>query len=181
MIINEDNFIMHLLNKDEKALSYVIDVYGGLIKSIVSKDLYNLESYKDECINDILLAVWDGIDKYDNNKGSFKYWLAAIAKYKCIGYKRKYLNVKLIEENLDSIELESEDNIQKAMEKAELEKEVFSLLSNLKPKDRDIFIRYYINEEKIQDIAKYNSVKEDVIYNRISRGKKKIRAIFQSR
>ena len=109
MIINEDNFIMHLLNRDEKALSYVIDVYGGLIKSIVNKDLYNLESYKDECINDILLAVWDGIDKYDKNKGSFKYWLAAITKYKCIGYKRKYLNIKLIEENLDFIELESEE------------------------------------------------------------------------
>lgn len=179
MIINENNFIMHLLNKNEKALNYLIDVYGGLIKSIVKRNLNGLENYEDECINDVLLAIWNDIDKYDKSKGSFKYWLAAITKYKCIGYKRKYLNIKLLEENLDSIELESEDNIQKAMEKAELEREVFSLLSKLKPKDRDIFIRYYINEEKIQDIAKNNSVKENVIYNRISRGKKKIKAILE--
>ena len=67
------------------------------------------------------------------------------------------------------------------MKREELKNEIESLLSALKPRDRDIFISYYINEEKIQDIARNNSVKEEVIYNRISRGKKKIKAIFGSR
>ncbi|MBS5883828.1 MAG: sigma-70 family RNA polymerase sigma factor [Clostridium sp.] len=181
MRINEENFIMHLLNKNEKALDYLIDVYGGLIKSIVNKHLYSLNDYKDECVNDILLAVWNGVDKYDESKGDFKNWLAAVCKYKCIYYKRKYLNISIIEENIDSIEVKAEDNIEKKMKREELKNEIESLLSALKPRDRDIFISYYINEEKIQDIARNNSVKEEVIYNRISRGKKKIKAIFGSR
>lgn len=178
MRVNEENFIKYLNAKNEKALDYVIDTYGGLIKSIVNKHLYSLKDYHDECINDILLAVWNGIDKYDSEKGEFKNWLAVVSKYRCIAYKRKYLNLNIVQEDLSNIEVNSEDNIQKQIEKEELESDIKSLLNALKPRDREIFIRHYINEENIRDIAKLHSVKEDVIYNRISRGKKKIKAIF---
>ena len=42
MKINEKNFIKYLNLKNEKALDYLVDNYGGLIKSIVNKHLYNL-------------------------------------------------------------------------------------------------------------------------------------------
>lgn len=122
MSINEDNFIKCLSNKNEKALDYIIDTYGGLIKSIVNKHLYNLTIYHDECINDILLAIWNGIDKYDKRKGEFKNWLAAICKYKCIYYQRKYLNLTLMEEDIEAIEFKSVDNIKENFEKREVEK-----------------------------------------------------------
>ncbi|MGF7186815.1 DNA-directed RNA polymerase specialized sigma24 family protein [Desulfitispora alkaliphila] len=70
---------------------YVIDNYGGLIKSIVGKHLYNLQHLHEECLDDVLLAVWDNIDSFYPEKNSFKNWVAAIAKYKSIDYKRKYL------------------------------------------------------------------------------------------
>lgn len=181
MRINEKNFIKYLNQKNEKALDYVVDNYGGLIKSIVNKHLYNLSDYHDECINDILLAIWSGIDKYDETKGEFKSWLAAVSRYKCIAYQRKYLNIALRQEDIGNIEFKGEDNIQEGLEKKDLKNEIDSLLSALKPKDKEIFIRYYINEEKIRDIADNYSVKEDVIYNRISRGKKKIKSIFRNR
>ena len=55
------------------------------------------------------------------------------------------------------------------------------MLNALKPKDKEIFIRYYINEEKIRDIAEEININEEVIYNRISRGKKRIKTIFGNR
>lgn len=178
MRVNEKNFIKHLIKKNEKALDYVVDNYGGLIKSIVNKHLYNLTDYHDECINDILLAIWNGIDKYDETKGEFKNWLAAVSRYKCIAYQRKYLNISLLQEDIENIEFKGVDNIQERLDKRDLKNEIDSLLSTLKPEDKEIFIRYYINEEKIRDIADNYSVKEEVIYNRISRGKKKIKSIF---
>ena len=178
MSIDEKNFIKYLNKKNEKALDYVVDAYGGLIKSIVNKHLYNLSDYHEECINDILLAVWNGIDKYDETKGEFKNWLAAVSRYKCISYQRKYLNLELMKDDIEYIELKCDDNIERFLEKEELKKEIDSLLSALTPKDKEIFIRYYINEERVRDIAENYSVKEEVIYNRISRGKKKIKSIF---
>jgi len=174
--INEDNFIKYLKKKDEKALDYIIDTYGGLIKSIVKKHLYNLEHLQDECINDILLAVWDNINNYIEEKNSFKNWLAAVAKYKCIDYKRKYL--KHIEsENIDDMNLDSGVNVEEELLKNELSFEIENLLNNLKPQDKELFIKHYIEEQDINSLSKEIGVKDSVIYNRLSRGRNKLKAI----
>ncbi|MGL5652284.1 MAG: sigma factor [Paraclostridium sp.] len=78
MKITEENFILKLKQKDERALEYVIDNYGWVIKSIVKKSMYNLESYHDECLNDILIGVWNNIDRFDKNKCSFKNWVVKL-------------------------------------------------------------------------------------------------------
>jgi len=49
--INEDNFIEQLRRKNENALYYVIDIYGGLIKSIAGRHLYKLKPLQEECID----------------------------------------------------------------------------------------------------------------------------------
>ncbi|RDY25575.1 sigma-70 family RNA polymerase sigma factor [Romboutsia weinsteinii] len=176
MKINEKNFIKFLKKKNEKALDYVVDTYGGLIKSIVNKHLYNLKDYNEECIHDIFLAVWYGVDQYDTEKGDFKNWIAAIAKYKCISYKRKYLEEYSIQD-LESIEITA-DNIEIEIEQQELKKEVDNLLDSLKPEDKKIFIEYYIEGKTIKEISSSMNIKDENIYNRISRGKKKLRMLF---
>ena len=67
MKIDEENLIIQLRKKNEKALDYVIDNYGWVIKSIVFKHLYNLKSVQDECINDVLLGIWNNIGSFDEN------------------------------------------------------------------------------------------------------------------
>ena len=57
MRINEDNFVEQLKFRNEKALEYVIDNYGRIVKSIVKKNLFSLQDYQEECINDVFLAV----------------------------------------------------------------------------------------------------------------------------
>ncbi|MGL5347808.1 MAG: sigma-70 family RNA polymerase sigma factor [Peptostreptococcaceae bacterium] len=177
MRINEKNFIKYLKKKDEIALDYIINTYGGLVKSVIHKHLYNLEEYKEECMQDVFLAVWYGVDKYCEMKGDFKNWIAAIAKYKCIMYKRKYSTLSLnqdIEEadiKVDSIEME--------LKKKELKEEINTLLENLKPEDKQIFIEYYIEDKTIKEIASSMELRDDNVYNRISRGKKKLRNLFK--
>ena len=53
MKINEENFLKQLRRRNEQALDYVIDNYGWIIKSVVKKHLYNLQSVQDECINKV--------------------------------------------------------------------------------------------------------------------------------
>lgn len=183
MIINNKNFIKYLKNKDEKALNYIIDTYGGLIKSVINKHLYNMKDYHEECIQDVFLDIWKGIDKYDSNKGDFKNWIAAIAKYKCIMYKRKYSTTSL-NQDIGKPEL-GIDNIEIEIKNKELKEEVDNLLGNLlgnlKEEDRRIFIEYYIEEKTIKEISQDLNIKDDNIYNRISRGKRKLRILFKNK
>lgn len=177
MKIVEENFIFQLKSKNEKALDYVVDNYGWIIKSIVKKHLYSLQSTQDECINDILLALWNNIDKFDEEKSEFKNWLAGIAKYKSIDYKRKYLK-HLEYENIDDLNISVYDNTHEELIANELNVETQKLMNCLKKEDREIFLKIYVEEKEIEDVIKDTGLKRDVIYNRISRGKKKIKNLF---
>ncbi|MDR0879612.1 MAG: hypothetical protein LBN09_02795 [Clostridioides sp.] len=60
MKITEENFIAELKRRNEKALYYVIDEYGWIIKSTARNQLYNLLSYQEECLMEKDLIVLDG-------------------------------------------------------------------------------------------------------------------------
>lgn len=80
MKINNQNLIKQLHLKNEEALVYVIDEYGGLLKSVIGKNMACLKEQQEECFNDVLLAIWQNIDSFHPEKNSFKNWIAAIAK-----------------------------------------------------------------------------------------------------
>ena len=169
MIINEDNFIRELICRNQRAVEYVIDEYGGLIKSVVMKNLGGLEMYTDECINDILLAVWNNSNKFDSTKNTFENWLCAVAKYKCIDYRRKYAK-QLCYDSIDDVELaDSSDCFEKA------EEDFNELLSCLSSEDRELFYKKYILEESTADIAAAYGNSTQAVYTRLSRGRRKLK------
>lgn len=172
-IISDDDLVKQLKQKNEQALEAVIDLYGGLVKSIVRKHLYQLESCQDECINDVLFAVWKNIDQYDKDRSSFKNWIAAISKYKSIDYKRKYYKL-LLEQQIDETIIDKYDTEQQAL-RNELEEETESILMYLNPQDRTLFFEYYVQEKDINTLSREMEKKPSVLYNRLSRGRKRIK------
>lgn len=177
MKISEENFINQLKMRNEKALNFILEEYGWIIKSTVKKHLYNLQSFQGECINDILIAVWYNIDSFDENRNGFKNWLAGISKYKCIDYKRKYLK-NLLYENIDDLDISVEDTSLDEIVNNELNKDLESMLNCLKKEDKELFLKLYVQEKDINDICVETGMKREVIYNRLSRGKKKIKDLF---
>ena len=62
MKITEQNFIQLLNQRNEKALEYVVDEYSGLLKSVIAKNLRYMQGYQEECLDDVLMAIWNNID-----------------------------------------------------------------------------------------------------------------------
>lgn len=69
-------------------------------------------------------------------------------------------------------------NNQRILLKNELSEEIEELLNCLIPEDRVLFIKYYLEDEDMSAIEKELGIKSGVIYNRLSRGRKKIRALW---
>lgn len=177
MKIDEYNFIEYLHKKDENALNYVIDTYSGLIKSIIRKHLSGIGQFEEECLNDVLLGVWNGIESFSDKDNSFKSWVAAITKYKCIDYKRKY--IKLLKE--DSLEKLDETHIKSAEESMlqhEINEEIESMLKFLSPTESEILKAYYIDDEEVDALADKMGIKPSAIYNNLSRSRKKLKVAF---
>ena len=77
----------------------------------------------------------------------------------------------MISEQLDSNLFYIDENLYKL----EIEEEIDQLLSSLNDKDKELFIRYYLNGDKLEEIASDNSTNISNLHSRLSRGRKKIR------
>lgn len=90
MKINQENFVKELRRGNEKALLYVIDEYGGLLRSVIRRHLFALPDRQEECMNDVLLGIWNYSRDFDETRNTFQNWAAGVARYKSIDYLRKY-------------------------------------------------------------------------------------------
>lgn len=173
MKIGEHNYIKQLQLHNEKALLYVIDEYGGLLMSVIRKHLFSVPHREEECFNDVLLKIWQNISEFDENKSTFRNWAAAIARYRSIDYLRQY------QRELETVALENatvarEDKMLVEMVEREISEELEMMLETLKPEDKDLFMRLYVEGQSMDEVSRETGMKKEVIYNRLSRSKKKL-------
>lgn len=162
--------IKYIKKKNQKGMEILIEQYNGLITSVIRYHLGSLINYEEECVSDTLLAIWDNVEGFDQDKNTFKNWICAIAKYKAIDYKRKYLN-KIEISDLD----EQNYYIDKNLLKIEIQEELNETLKFLSDEDKEIFRRYYLNDESVIDIANDKKLAISSVHSKLSRGKAKIR------
>lgn len=168
--MQDELIIKYIKKRKEEGMDMLIDNYRGLITSVIRRHLGVLINYEEECISDVLLSIWDNIKSFDKSKNDFKNWVCAISKYKAIDYKRKYISK--IETTGISQELYYIDT---DLMKVEIEEEVNEILSYLNGKDKELFIKHYLEGESLESIAVRNNTKVSNLYNRLSRGRKRIR------
>lgn len=162
--------IKYIKKKNQKGMEILIDQYNGLITSVIRYHLGSLINYEEECVSDTLLAIWDNVEGFDQDKNTFKNWICAIAKYKAIDYKRKYLN------KIDISDLDEQNYyIDKNLLKIEIQEELNETLKFLSEEDKEIFRRYYLNDESVIDIANDKKLAISSVHSKLSRGKAKIR------
>ena len=176
MIVNENNFISLIKKKNTKALDFLVDNYSNLVFKVLHSVLNSSfhSQYVEECANDVFLSVWNNIESFDEEKGNFKYWITAIAKYKAIDYKRKMFKQSNTE-SIDDYILSDGVNTEDIIISKENREELLKTINGMKEEDREIFIRRYFLYEKVEDIAKIFGVERNVIDKRLSRGRKSLK------
>lgn len=92
--------------------------------------------------------MWNNIESFDEEKGEFKNWIAAISKYKAIDYKRKFFKESTVEDIDNYYNLCDEISTENVVVSKENRKEVLNAINNMKDEDREIFIRRYFLIDK---------------------------------
>ena len=165
--MDDRKIISGIRNKKESCLVEFIDKYGGILKASIIKTIGNRDDLVIEILNDTLLAIWDNIDYFDENRSSFKNWCAGVAKYKAIDAIRKENRHKSIdlEQAQNNISIEEDFSIDES-------EEILKLLSK---EDREIFKKLFIEGYSYDDISMLTEIPKDRLYNKVSRSKKKLR------
>lgn len=173
MKITEHKLIRAIKKRDEKALEYILDQYGGLYKAIIAKTLRGMPQYQEECLSDVILKIWQKYEAFQPEKGSFKNWSCALARYIAIDYLRKY------QEEGKNMPLDKVLEGHSFEENPLWYRELDELLGALSEEERYLFIELFLQGKSVGEMAEQLQVKPEVIYNRVSRGRKKLRAEVQ--
>lgn len=164
----DDKIITCIQKKQEKGISLLLEQYGGLMKAIVQKYIASRPQEIEECLADITIAIWYHIDDFDASKNSFKNWVAVIAKFKAIDALRKIERQQQTTEIPEQLAVVQEKTIQWD-----------TLLAKLPVQEQQIFRQYYFEGKQTKEIAHCYDAKESWVHNKLSRSRKKLRALFQ--
>lgn len=174
--INEENFLEEMKKKNEAALCYLIEAYGSLVMAVIGKHLYLLKEEEQECFDDVFLNVWEHIESFDEDRGSFANWIAGIARYKSIDYLRRYRK-RFEEVPLDDRLKDGNNAFFEQIEK-EISEETEEILSYLKPEERDLFEKLFIEEMTMKEVCESIKAEPDTVYKRVSRARRRMRKRF---
>lgn len=177
----DDNKITELLfSNDESGLNEVQKKYGSLIRKICSGILRSKED-AEECANDTLQAVWDGIppNKPDNLAG----FICKIARRIAISRVRyntaSVRNSDLLDELDECIVFGS--SIEEEAEKAELSRVLNEWLETLPEKQKLLFVKRYYYFESVKEAARECKMSESAAGTSLQRMRQSLKSYLIER
>lgn len=175
MNITEENLVRELNRRNEDALRFLIDQYGGRILGLIHRLMDSYPNDQEDCLNDVFLTIWDNISSFDEGKSSFSTWLMAVARYRILKYCRDHRKYQQPYIDISDLDLEDPERSDSLLLN-EIQYEEFQLLlRSLSEKDRGIFTERFWYESSYEEIQLKTGLSQSALYSRISRGMRKLR------
>jgi RNA polymerase sigma-70 factor (ECF subfamily) len=153
-----------------------------LIFNRFKKKLYNyvLNMTEDimlaeDIIQDIFLKLYQNLDNI-RSKENINFWLFTTARNEVYGYyrRKKIKTDQFNVDDVDEIEIESEENIEDELEKKEVKELIQTELNNLPVEQREVFILKEYSGLSYKVIASLMEINEELVKSRLYKVRKKL-------
>lgn len=171
--MREAALMERLRQQDQDALDQLTTRYRSYVCTILSNMLQGTGCYADveELCSDVFLALWQHAEEVED--GKIKPWLGTVARNRAKSWLRARQELSM---DIDEIELPDDGpGLEDEAIRAELAAAVRKAVDSLKPKDRDIFLRYYFYLQPVEEIAAALQMAPVSVRSRLSRGREVLR------
>lgn len=176
MLLKESDIAEILMKKDENGINELLRHYGPLIKYVIRPFLKN-SADREECLSETVMLIWNNIEKFDRDKGSFRRWVTVVARNAAVSFARKNKFKGEFEELSEKIP-SSEPTPEGALEIKERRKNLALAVTRLSEKEKVLFYRkYYYFQSNIQ-IAAEMGITEKAVEGRLYRLRNRLRAML---
>lgn len=176
--MDEKSLLKKLQEKDEWALEQIIEIYNAYVTTIVGSLLSSKGTKEDmeEVVADTFIALWETAERIDYGKySSIKAYIAVIARNKAKDRLRALRGQEL--QLLDDIMI-IDNSLEKSILQKEQQRIIQKTLEKLKPLDWKIFILYYYQYKKVEEIASELQMNQQTVKTRLRRGRETLRRIL---
>lgn len=148
---SEDELIAGLLNRDQKAFSYLYDNYAPALNGAIYK-LVDEKELSEDILQEAFVKIWNNIASYDAAKGRLFTWMINITRNLTIDTLRSkgYKKQQQISGDENSVGNYADGTSSEKFDSLGIRKQ----LINLKPEQRNIIDLAYFNGYTQEEIAK---------------------------
>ena len=169
--MDEKNILKRLRNRDEKAFEEIIDLYSAYVTAIVRNLLSSKGTREDveEVVADTFISLWNTVERINYEEySSIKAYIAVIARNKAKDWLRnaKMQNLQLMDDILII-----DNSVEQLVVQREQQRIIARILEQLKPLDWKIFVAYYYQYKKVNEIAQELQVNPQTVKTRLRRGR----------
>ncbi len=175
----EDREIVELLlTRDGAAIHAVQEKYGGLLKRLAGRILYDPRD-AEECVNDALLQLWDAVPPHE--PASLGAFLSVLVRRNALDRRRRQTAEKRggAEYELSLDELAECVGDGDEVSTAELTDAIDHYLRTLSPAVRAAFLRRYFAAQPVREIAKALCCGETKVKSMLFRARKGLRSYLE--
>jgi len=79
MLMTQDDLLILIANKDEKAFNHIYKMYSRSLFAVISNLIRDNEEAED-VLQETFVKIWKNIDTYNESKGRFYTWILNIAR-----------------------------------------------------------------------------------------------------
>ena len=176
-----DQDLIRLLQKDpDSGLRAALQAYGPLIKAVLVRLLPRDPRDVEECMADVLVALWRSAARLGQQGTPLRPWLIVTARNRGID---RYHSLRR------HAALSLDDELGRTLgEVAEFDRATSdaadlagALVAAMEPPDREIFLRKYYLMESSKEIAAALGMSEGAVNTRLSRGRERLRRQLQQK
>lgn len=176
--MDEKRILKKLCNKDEKALEEIIEMYSAYVTTIVGSLLSARGTKEDmeEVVADTFIALWETAERIDYKKySSIKAYIAVIARNKA---KDRLRTIHGQDLHLADDILIVDNSMEQIILQKEQQRIINKTLKQLKPLDWKIFVAYYYQYKKVDEIARELRMNPQTVKTRMRRGRELLKTIL---
>ena len=169
----DDQALIRALQAGERAaLRRTMEVYAGYTSAVLGNTLRGQASREDleELLSDVFLSLWRSREGLDPEK-SLKSWLAAVARNRAVDFLRRKKETHPVPDGLPDPAPGPEEQA----ERREAEERLRALVEDMEEPDRTLFLRYYYEEEPLDQVCRDLKMRPSTARSRLCRGRRKLK------
>lgn len=169
--MTDEKILQGLKAQDQAVLQEMMNKYYRYIYTVVSNILGPSGSHEDaeELVQDTFYAVWNHAEDI---RGKLKPYLCTTARNRAKSALRREREIPMWE---DMIELpDPKGDLEEAAIQREMEQRVRRALSRMRPKVREVFLRYYYCLQNSEEIAEEMHIPSATVRSMLVRGRKSL-------
>lgn len=175
-MMTDERILSGMKDGDTEALEQMICKYHGLVNKIIFNILRDSGDFGDveELTQDTFYAVWNYAENI--SPGRLRSYLSSTARNTAKSFLRKNREIPM---DLDYVEIPDSTLLpEESIIERELSRRLKKAIGRMKPKEREVFLRYYYYFEPTSEIAERMGIPDATVRSHLLRGRKKLQKML---